>query len=254
MDETELRYAAAAVREADTVVALTGAGVSTRSGIPDFRSPGGVWEQFDPDDFHVSRFEADPEGFWADRIELVDAVYDDVEPNPAHEALAALERDGHLDAVVTQNIDGLHQAAGSEDVIEVHGNGSRVVCPTCRRQYDAGPFYETVRETGSAPRCPDGSCDGVLKPDVTLFGEPLPEHALYRAHALAERADLFLVAGSSLSVEPAGSLPATAADNGATIVVVNLEPTEMTGRVEYQFLADTAEALPRLRETVRAPP
>jgi NAD-dependent deacetylase len=251
MDGTELRYAAEAIADAGTVVALTGAGVSTASGIPDFRSPGGIWDRFDPHDFHLSRFEADPDGFWRDRVEMVEAVYGpDVEPNAAHDALAGMERAGHLDALVTQNVDGLHGRAGSEDVIEIHGNGSRVVCRNCRERFEGDPVYERVRETGEAPRCP--ACDDVLKPDVVLFGEALPEHALYRAHALAEGADAFLVAGSSLSVEPAGSLPETAADHGATILLVNLDPTSMAGRAEYDFRADVTDVLPRLRAELDA--
>jgi NAD-dependent deacetylase len=249
MDERELRFAADAIRDAETVVALTGAGVSTASGIPDFRSEGGIWERYDPMDFHVSRFEADPEGFWTERAAMVEEVYGaDVEPNAAHEALAGLERDGHLDALITQNVDGLHQRAGHDDVVEIHGNGDRVVCRDCRSRYDAAPFYDTVRESGAAPRCPE--CDGVLKPDVVLFGESLPEHAVFQSHSLAERSDLFLVVGSSLTVEPAASLPRRAADTGATLAVVNLEDTGLTGRAAYDFRADVTDVLPRLHERV----
>jgi NAD-dependent deacetylase len=245
MDERELQFAADAMRESETVVALTGAGVSTASGIPDFRSEGGIWDRFDPGDFHVSRFEADPEGFWTERLAMVEEVYGaGVEPNPAHEALAALEDAGHLDALVTQNVDGLHQRAGHERVVEIHGNGERVVCRNCRTRYEATPFYDEVRESGGPPRCPD--CDSVLKPDVVLFGESLPEHALYESHSLAERSDCFLVVGSSLTVEPAASLPRTAADTGATIVVVNLEDTGLTGRAAYDFRADVTDVLPEL--------
>ncbi|MFC7227082.1 NAD-dependent deacylase [Salinirubellus salinus] len=249
MDERELRFAADAIRDAGTVVALTGAGVSTASGIPDFRSEGGIWDRYDPMDFHVSRFEADPEGFWTERVAMVEEVYGaDVEPNPAHEALAGLERDGHLDALITQNVDGLHQRAGHEEVVEIHGNGDRVVCRDCRSRYDATPFYDTVRESGETPRCPE--CDGVLKPDVVLFGESLPEHAVFQSHSLAERADLFLVVGSSLTVEPAASLPRRAADTGATLAVVNLEDTGLTGRAAYDFRADVTDVLPRLHGRV----
>jgi NAD-dependent deacetylase len=250
MDERELSDAADAIRDAGTVVAMTGAGVSTPSGIPDFRSDGGVWDRYDPTDFHVSQFEADPEGFWAERVELVEEVYEgDVAPNAAHEALAALEAAGQLDGLVTQNVDGLHQRAGSEDPIAIHGNGQRVVCRSCDRRFDAEPVYDRVRNGGEAPpRC--AHCEGVLKPDVVLFGEQLPEHAMVRAHALAEKADLFLTAGSSLSVEPAGSLPRTAADRGATIVVVNLEETPLSDRAEYDFREDVTDVLPRLRAEV----
>jgi NAD-dependent deacetylase len=250
MDETELRFAAGAIRDADSVVVMTGAGVSTPSGIPDFRSDGGIWDRYDPMDFHLSRFEADPEGFWRDRVDMVDAVFGDgVEPNPAHDALANLERAGHLDAVITQNVDGLHQRAGSEEVIEIHGNGGRVVCTDCRSRDDGNQYYDSVREGGAVPpTCPD--CGGTLKPDTVLFGEQLPEYALFRSQALAEGADTFLVVGSSLTVEPAASFPRTAAGAGATLVVVNLESTTVSARAEYDFRADVTEALPRLQREV----
>lgn len=247
-DERELDFAADALREAETTVAFTGAGISTASGIPDFRSDGGVWDRYDPSDFHLTRFEADPEGFWEDRMEMVDEVYGaDVAPNPAHTALADLEQKNHIDQLVTQNVDGLHAAAGS-DPVEIHGNGQRVACQSCDRRFDADPVYERVRNGVAPPRC--GHCDGILKPDVVLFGEQLPEHALYRAQSLAERADTFLVAGSSLQVEPAASFPRVAADKGATLILVNLERTPLSARAEYDFRADVTAILPALRDRV----
>jgi NAD-dependent deacetylase len=247
MNERELDFAASAIRDADSVVALTGAGVSTASGIPDFRSEDGLWTEYDPSDFHVSRFRADPEGFWKDRLTLVEELFgDDIDPNPAHEALAELEAAGHLEGLITQNIDGLHQLAGTEDPVEIHGNGQRVVCTGCKRRFDAAPVFEQVRDGEVPPRCE--RCDDVLKPDVVLFGEQLPEHALFRAQALSESADTFLAVGSSLTVEPAASLPRVAASNGATLIIVNLDATEFSGRAEYDFRADVTEALPRLVE------
>jgi NAD-dependent deacetylase len=228
---------------------MTGAGVSTASGIPDFRSEDGLWTEYDPQEFHVSRFRADPEGFWRDRAELVEEMFGDgVEPNAAHEALARLETGGVLDGLVTQNVDGLHQAAGSEDPVEIHGNGRRVVCTGCNRRQDADPVFKRVREGTVPPTC--DHCDEVLKPDVVLFGEQLPDHALFRAQSLSESADTYLVVGSSLAVEPAASLPRTAAERGATIVVVNLEETAISDRAEYDFRADVTEALPRLADAV----
>jgi len=245
MDQRELQFAADAIRNAETVVALTGAGVSTASGVPDFRSDGGVWDRFDPMDFHISRLERDPEGFWTDRVAMIEEVFSaDQAPNIAHKTLVKLEDADRLDALITQNVDGLHQRAGHEDVIEIHGNGDRVVCRNCRVRYEAGPFYDAVRAEKSPPHCPD--CDAVLKPDVVLFGETLPEHALYRSHSLAEQADVFIVVGSSLQVEPAASLPRTAADSGATLVIVNLEATGLNRQAEYEFRADVTEALPKL--------
>ena len=248
--DDEIRFAAGAIRDADSVVAMTGAGVSTASGIPDFRGEDGLWSEYDPMDFHISRFEADPEGFWSERVELVeDAFGGDVAPNPAHEALADLERAGHLDGLITQNVDGLHQDAGSEEVVEVHGNGQRVVCRGCTTRYEADGVMERVRAGAVPPRCPN--CEELLNPDVVLFGEELPEYPLFRAQSLAERADLFLVVGSSLTVEPAASFPRTAADAGATLCIVNLDRTDLSDRAEYDFRADVTDILPALRDAVR---
>lgn len=247
-DTRELDFAAAALHEAETTVAFTGAGVSTASGIPDFRSDGGVWDRYDPSDFHLSRFKTDPEGFWKDRMEMVEEVYGtDVEPNAAHEALADLEQEGHIDSLVTQNVDGLHTAAGS-DPVEIHGNGQRVACQSCDRRFEAEPVYDRVQNGVVPPRC--SHCDGVLKPDVVLFGEQLPKHAMYRAQSLAERADTYLVAGSSLQVEPAASFPRVAADKGATLVLINLDRTPLSDRAEYDFREDVTEALPALRDRI----
>ncbi|MFC7236269.1 SIR2 family NAD-dependent protein deacylase [Halosegnis marinus] len=246
----DIAAAADRLRVADSVVAFTGAGVSTASGIPDFRSEGGIWERWNPDDFHVRRFRADPDGFWRDRAAMVAEVYDGPEPNAAHEALADLESAGVLDRVVTQNVDGLHTAAGSENVVEIHGSGDRVACTDCGTRRAADPYYESVRagEVDGAPRCPD--CDGVLKPDVVLFGEAMPTGPLGTAKRLAREADAFLVVGSSLTVEPAASLPGRAADTGADLFVANLDPTRVSERAAFDFRADVTEVLPALRDRV----
>lgn len=239
--------AAARLRAADKAVAFTGAGLSTASGIPDFRSDGGIWDRYDPMDFHIRRFERDPDGFWKDRAAMVTEVYDGHDPNTAHDALASLEADGYLDCTITQNVDGLHHAAGSDDPVTIHGTGSRVACRDCETRFDAEPYYEAVREgdVDGAPACP--TCDGTLKPDVVLFGEQMPFGPLNRARTLARESDYFLVAGSSLSVEPAASLPDLAADTGSTLVVVNLEETLADERAEFVFRADVTDVLPALR-------
>lgn len=240
---------ATAIGTAEHAVALTGAGVSTASGIPDFRSEGGIWDRFDPAEFHYSRFQSDPAGFWERRVEMHEAVYGgDVEPNAAHEALATLETGGVLDAVLTQNIDGLHRAAGSEAVVELHGSADRAVCEACGRRTDAEPVYERVESGEAPPRC--DHCDGVLKPDVVLFGEALPQTQFQRAREHARKADVFLAAGSSLSVEPAASLPRRAARTDATLVVVNLEETPVSGLADYELLADVTEVLPAIADAV----
>jgi NAD-dependent deacetylase len=243
----DVEDAAEALAAADHAVSLTGAGVSTASGIPDFRSEGGIWEEFDPAEFHYSRFRADPAGFWERRLDMHEAVYGgDVEPNAAHDALATLEERDHLDAVVTQNIDGLHDQAGSETIIELHGNAERVACEACSRRAPAAPARERVTDGELPPLC--DHCEGILKPDVVLFGEQLPGQELQRAREHAREADTFLAVGSSLSVQPAASLPRTALRTDATLVVVNLEETPVSDAADYEFRADVTEILPRLVE------
>lgn len=239
------------IANADTVVAFTGAGVSTASGIPDFRSDSGVWERLDPADFHVRRFRQDPEGFWEDRLELHETMYADgpIEPNEAHDALATLAADGVLDALVTQNTDGLHGDADDAELIELHGNAHRVVCETCGKRFDAAPVRRRVADGEAPPTC-EICGEGVLKPDVVLFGEQLPPNALSRANDLARTADVFLALGSSLTVEPAASLPRIASDTGATLAIVNLERTSLTDSATYNFEADVTGILPQLRDEI----
>lgn len=243
MDE-ELDRLASAIRAADSTVALTGAGVSTASGIPDFRGESGIWEtEFDPADFRIERFRSDPAGFWDDRLDLHEAMFPGrVGPNPAHDALATLEAAGHLDAVITQNTDGLHQEAGSERVLELHGNAQRVVCTDCGRKRDAAPVRERVRDGELPPRC---DCGGLLKPDVVLFGESLPEVVLAEARRRTSESDVFLAIGSSLTVEPAASLPRTAAHEG-TLGIFNLDPTPHDAVADVVVRADVTESLPAL--------
>ncbi|WP_224269015.1 NAD-dependent protein deacylase [Haloprofundus salinisoli] len=241
---------ASELHDADGTVALTGAGISVPSGIPPFRGDGGIWgEQFDPAAFHIRRFERDPAGFWTDRLELHDAMRPpDVEPNAGHDALSTLEREGFLDAVVTQNTDGLHTEAGSRRVVELHGNAERVVCSRCGENAAADPVRQRVRDGENPPRC---DCGGVWKPDVVLFGEQLDPATLTEARELAEGSDVFLAIGSSLQVEPAASLPLTAA-RGGTLAVVNLEETSADGQAEYVFRRDVTDVLPELVRAVEA--
>jgi NAD-dependent deacetylase len=245
----DLDALARALRGADVAAALTGAGVSTASGIPSFRGDDGVWgTAFDPGDFHVRRFRSDPAGFWADRVDLRETMRpDDVAPNAAHEALATLESRGVLAAVITQNTDGLHGRAGSGEVVELHGSADRVACPDCGHRGPADPAVERARDGERPPACPD--CGGPLKPDVVLFGESLPRVALARARDLAERSDVFLAAGSSLTVEPAASLPGIAARDGR-LAVCNLDPTPADDRAEFPLRSDVTEVLPALVERI----
>lgn len=258
MDEVE--DAASELRDAEVAVAFTGAGVSAPSGVPPFRGEQGMWNEYDPDAFHVRRFRREPGKFWEDwlalRADLLDA---EVAPNAAHDALAALSDVGHLDALITQNIDGLHQeSAGTDDegasetvnneIVELHGNGRRVVCRDCGRAVSAEGSRERAQDGELPPRCED--CDGVLKPDAVLFGERLPADGLARAKQYANHSDAFLAAGSSLTVEPAASLPARASRNGATLIIVNLEETPVDSQADFVFREDVTDVLPAIRDAV----
>jgi NAD-dependent protein deacetylase/lipoamidase len=215
------------IRSNQPCIALTGAGVSTESGIPDFRSAGGIWAQYDP--YEVASIEAfarDPARVWEFYGRRL-AVLAEVRPNPAHVALAELEAAGLVEAVVTQNVDGLHARAGSQDVIEVHGTIATASCPACGRTEPR----ERVRELLPLPRCRD--CGAVLKPDVVMFGELLPERAIDRATTLAHVAALLLVVGSSLQVWPVAGLPEETLLHGGRLAIVNHDPTPYDARAAF---------------------
>jgi NAD-dependent deacetylase len=216
---SEVQRLAGLVRSADSVVALTGAGISVPSGIPDFRSPGtGLWEKVDPMEVaHIDVFRRDPERFWhfyGDRFHTLD----DKEPNGAHLALAELERRGHLDAVVTQNIDRLHTKAGTRELVEVHGTIDHSSCLDCAGRYPLADVRSRLAaDTAGVPRC---DCGSALKPDVVLFGEFLPEEAIERAYALAAGADVLLCIGSSLEVYPVAQLPSITRQTGGDVAII----------------------------------
>lgn len=254
MDTDALDSLAQTLGDAEQTVALTGAGVSTASGIPSFRGEDGLWDRWDPNAFHRRRLEADPAGFWRDRVALREELTGDIdpEPNPAHTALAELERAGQIEAVLTQNIDGLHEAAGSETVVRLHGTRRRVRCDDCGGTRPADPVFEragTVQDaddegdTALPPRC---DCGGVYRPDVVLFGESLSDDVLGRAQRLARESDVVLAVGSSLTVRPASLLPKITVDAGGTLAVVNFDQTPLDGRAEFVFRDDVTELLPAL--------
>ena len=230
------------IRSAGTVVALTGAGISVPSGIPDFRSPGpGLWENVNPMEVaHIDVFRRDPQRFWhfsGDRFTSLR----DKRPNGAHAALAELERRGALAAVVTQNIDGLHAAAGTRELIEVHGSIAHSSCLECLAQYE----LEDVRarlaaDPDGVPRC---DCGHALKPDVVLFGEFLPEAAMDRAAELAERADLLLCVGSSLEVYPIAGLPSVTLRAGGAVAIVTQGATQYDDRAAVRLGGDVVAEL-----------
>jgi len=206
------------IRAKQPCVALTGAGISTESGIPDFRSPSGIWAQFDPMEYAtISAFRQDPEKVWtfyAPRF----ASLTSAEPNDGHRALARLEAQGLVRAVVTQNIDLLHERAGSRDVIEVHGSIRQCECLECGAVYPLAEVRRMLDET-AVPRC---ACGAVLKPGLVMFGELLPEAAIDRAFHLAREAALLLVVGSTLEVAPVSALPWETAQAGGDVAIVNV--------------------------------
>jgi NAD-dependent deacetylase len=231
---------AALVRERQPCVVLTGAGVSTESGIPDFRSPQGLWAQFDPFEYgSIDAFRADPEKVWrfyAPRF----AVLTEAEPNAAHRALARLEQARLVRAVVTQNIDLLHERAGSREVVEVHGSIRTSSCPGCGTSYPLPRVLELLEDEG-VPRCP--ACGAVLKPDVVFFGELLPEEAIDRAFALAREAALLLVVGSALEVYPVAGLPLETLDAGGAVAIVNRGSTAFDARATLKVDGSAGEVL-----------
>ena len=228
------------IRQRQPCVVLTGAGVSTESGIPDFRSPQGLWAEFDPFEYgSIAAFRSDPAKVWrfyAPRF----AVLTEAEPNAAHRALARLEYAGLVRAVVTQNIDLLHERAGSRDVVEVHGSIRTSTCPGCGASYPLACVVELL-EDGGAPACPE--CGAMLKPDVVFFGELLPAEAIDRAFELAREAALFLVVGSALEVYPVAGLPLETLEAGGDLAIVNRGPTALDMRATLKVDGSAGEVL-----------
>ncbi len=230
-DGDRARELAELIRQGRSVVAFTGAGVSTLSGIPDFRGPDGLYRRLDADRiFCGDGFRDDPGYFYRHARDFIYGLGEH-RPSVVHTVLAALEAQGRLAGVVTQNIDMLHQRAGSRTVVELHGSPSWHACPDCR---GGAPFAAVapVVQGGGIPRCP--RCAAVLKPGITFFGELLPEGALERAALLAARADLMLVLGSSLVVQPAASLPWLTLRAGGRLAVVNRDPTALDGHAAWR--------------------
>jgi NAD-dependent deacetylase len=233
------------IRAHQPCVALTGAGASTESGIPDFRSPTGIWARFDPMEYaSLSAFRADPAKVWRFYKPRI-AMLTEAEPNAAHRALAALERAGLVEAVVTQNIDLLHERAGSRNLVEVHGSIRTASCPSCGASY---PRDEVVAllEHAPAPAC--ARCGAILKPDVVFFGELLPAEAIDRAFELARRAALLLVVGSALEVYPVAALPEETLAAGGRLAIVNKGGTHYDGRAELKLEGNAGEILDAVAE------
>jgi NAD-dependent deacetylase len=237
------------IRGAGSVVALTGAGISVPSGIPDFRSPGtGLWENVNPMEVaHIDVFRRDPERFWSfygDRFQTLE----DKRPNRAHRALAALERAGLLDAVITQNIDQLHARAGTRELVEVHGTIASSSCLRCGASYPLADVR--ARQLADERRVPRCDCGEPLKPDVVLFGEYLPVDALARAEDLAAGADLLLCIGSSLEVYPVAQLPLVTLAAGGRIAILTQGPTPVDVKATVRMGGDIVQELDALLEAL----
>ena len=230
-------------RERGPAVVLTGAGISTESGIPDFRSPSGIWAQYDPAEYAtIEAFRADPRKVWSFYSTRL-RVLVEADPNAGHAALAELERRGHVSAVVTQNIDGLHERAGSMEVVEVHGSIRSATCPGCGARYGLDDLLALLAEAG-VPACE--SCGAIVKPDVVMFGELLPEAAIDRAFELARSTGLLLVVGSTLEVWPVSMLPDETLAHAGRVAIVNKGPTAADDRAVVKLDAGAGEALSAL--------
>jgi NAD-dependent deacetylase len=247
--QTSIDFAADLFRQSKHAVVLTGAGLSTPSGIPDFRSTGtGLWSSDEPMEVaSLNTFRANPEKFFQWFRPLANQIYN-AQPNAAHIALAELEHAGRISSIITQNIDILHQKAGSKTVIEMHGTMKTLTCTQCYHQVDAALYLAPLVDKGEIPHCP--KCEQVLKPDVILFGEQLPQAAWFKAQREARQCDLMLVAGSSLEVLPVAGLPMQALDRGAHLIIINNTQTYLNVRADVTILEDVAMIIPAITERV----
>jgi len=243
--QTTLDDAAELFRKAKRVVVLTGAGVSTPSGIPDFRSEGsGLWSRDEPMEVaSLSIFRRAPERFFNWFRPLASQIFD-AQPNPAHTALAEFQFASRQNTIITQNIDGLHQKAGSKHVVEMHGTLSTLSCTQCYKKFPSKEYLKPFIENGLIPLCPN--CNGILKPDVILFGEQLPQSAWQAAQRATHQCDLMLVAGSSLEVLPVAGLPIQALDHGAHLIVINNTTTYVNVRADIVITDNVATIIPKI--------
>jgi len=245
MDQDEIKKAARILLDSKLTLALTGAGISVESGIPDFRSPGGLWERYNPAEYGtIWAFRDDPVKVWK-MIREMSGVVDRAQPNSAHLGLAQLQHLGLLDTIITQNIDSLHQKAGATRVIEYHGSSRTLICLACGARYNAEAKKEEF-----PPRC---ACAEILKPDVVFFGETIPLEALRESQLLASSCDALLVVGTSAEVAPANTIPRTAKLAGARVIEINVRPTALTSSFTDIFLQGKASSVMiRLVEEVQS--
>ena len=242
------------ILQSKQVVVFTGAGISTESGISDFRSPGGIWDRFDPNEFTYQKFlssEASREKYW-EFYKLLWTTTADAKPNRGHNAIAELHHLDKLDCVITQNVDNLHQESGvpEKKVIELHGTLKWVTCLECSQRYLMEQIQSRLERGEKVPKC--DTCGGIVKPATISFGQPMPERETRKAQMRAATCDLFLVAGSSLMVYPAAQMPLIAKDNGAKLIIVNLSPTPHDHYADIIIHEKTGETLSQLVEQVKA--
>ncbi len=248
----EIEQLANLIINSKKIVVFTGAGVSTESGIPDFRSPGGVWSKYDPEEFTYQKFLSSPEArrtHWKMLTEI--GITTEAEPNPAHYAIAELHRLGKLDCVITQNVDNLHQKAGvpEDKVFELHGNMQRAICLSCHRRFPFKEVLQRLREGTEVPDCPN--CHGILKPDAVFFGEALPQEVLMEATRRSRNCDLFVVIGSTLVVYPAAYMPSYAREAGAKLAIINLTSTPLDRHATIVIQGKAGETMSKVVEKVR---
>ncbi len=244
--KSEIKKAKELVINADKISAFTGAGISVDSGIPDFRSEGGLWKRYDPlEHATLESFMRDPTKFWTMGRELAETIIK-AEPNAAHLALVKLENQGKLTGVITLNIDNLHQSAGNKDVIELHGNYLCAHCIKCKTEYFEKKVHESVAQGEIPPKCE--KCGGILKSEAILFGEPLPKEPMAKAVELCRNTDLMIVIGTSLTVYPAAFLPQLAKNTGAKVILINLEGTHKDDVADIVLRGRATEILPMITD------
>jgi NAD-dependent deacetylase len=235
------------------IVVFVGAGLSTESGIPDFRSPGGVWDKYDPEEFYIQRFlasETSREKYWQMATEMYESMKE-AQPNRAHLAIAELEQLGKLDCLITQNIDGLHFKAGNSPnkVLELHGTAMYVACLNCHKRYDRDAIQIRIAGGDKAPRC--DACKGPLKPATISFGQSMPVAETQAAYEHSSTCGLFIVIGSSLVVQPAAQMPVIAKQNGAMLVIINRDETPCDPIADYVVNAQAGAAMATVIDQVR---
>jgi NAD-dependent deacetylase len=252
--EDLIRQVADLIRQSKRIIVFTGAGVSTESGIPDFRSPGGVWHKYNPEDFYYQKFissEESREKYWQMSREFFEPLKN-AQPNAAHRAVVELEKMGKLDCVITQNVDNLHQRAGSspEKVIELHGTAVSVSCLSCRKKYTREEIQSRLLQGVRVPKC--DVCGGILKPDTVSFGQSMPPRETEESFRRSRKCDLLIVIGSSLVVQPAASVPLEAKESGAKLVIINRDPTYHDSYADVVIHASAGEVMNRIMDCLKA--